>query len=148
MSVATMPKTDEDADAATPRDKKKLIAITLVAVMVMAGAGWFLFLKPGLGAHQAPEPGQVLGLESIQVNLSGGNYLKLGIALQLTVDVKEAPDGSKALDAAIDLFSGRSMVELVRPGQRDKLKEELANELKKLYDGEVIAIYFTDFVTQ
>ena len=141
-----MPKTDKDAPA--PRGKKKLITIALVAVMVVSGAAWFLFLKPGLAAGKAPEPGQVLGLQSIQVNLSDGNYLKLGIALQLTMDVKEAPDGSKALDTAIDLFSGRSMVDLIRPGQRDKLKEQLANELRKRYDGEVIDVYFTEFVTQ
>lgn len=144
MTVTTMPKTD----AAAPRGKKKLITIALVAVMVVSGATWFLFLKPGLAAGKAPEPGQVLGLQSIQVNLSDGNYLKLGIALQLTGDVKEAPDGSKALDTAIDLFSGRSMVDLIRPGQRDKLKEQLANELQKRYDGEVMDVYFTDFVTQ
>lgn len=147
MTVTTMPKTDKDVDKASGRGKKKLI-MALVAVLVFAGVAWFLFLKPDSTAGKAPEPGQVLGLQSIQVNLSGGNYLKLGIALQLTMDVKEAPDGSKALDTAIDLFSGRSMVDLVRPGQRDKLKEQLANELQKRYDGEVMDVYFTDFVTQ
>lgn len=146
MTVTTMPKTDEDA--ATPRRKKKLITIALGAVMLVSGATWFLFLKPGLAASEAPEPGQVLGLQSIQVNLTDGNYLKLGIALQLTMEVKEPPDGSKALDTAIDLFSGRSMVDLIRPGERDKLKKQLANELQKRYDGEVMDVYFTDFVTQ
>lgn len=151
MTVTTMPKTDQDVDKdvdkASGRGKKKLI-MALVAVLVFAGVAWFLFLKPDSTVDKAPEPGQVLGLQSIQVNLSGGNYLKLGIALQLTMDVKEAPDGSKALDTAIDLFSGRSMVDLVRPGQRDKLKEQLANELQKRYHGEVMDVYFTDFVTQ
>ena len=64
MTVTTMPKTDKDA--ATPRGKKKLITIALVAVMVVSGATWFLFLKPGLAAGKPPEPGQVLGLQSIR----------------------------------------------------------------------------------
>ena len=48
------------------------------------------------------------------VNLADGHYLKLKLALQATDRRPEAPDGSKALDIAIDLFSNQdSMAELV-----------------------------------
>lgn len=154
MSVTAMPQTGTDggdAPAASKttspwKSKKRLLLIALVAVVILA-AGWFLFLRPA-PAHKAPDPGQVVALEPIQVNLSGGAYLRLGLALQMTSDVKEAPDGSKALDSAIALFSGRSMEELVDPGQREAFKKKLTKSLVDRYDGEVMGVYFTDFVTQ
>ena len=98
-------------------------------------------------AEAAPEPGEVVKVDPIQLNLAGGHYLKIGIALQLTADAHEA-DGAKALDATIDLFSGRTMDQLTRPENREKLKAELEKELEELYHGEVMGVYFTDFVTQ
>ena len=83
----------------------------------------------------------------MQINLEGGHYLKIGVALQLTTTAHEA-DGSKALDATIELFTGRSMDELTRKGSRAQLKKELAKELEHDYHGDVMGVYFTDFVTQ
>ena len=60
---------------------------------------------------------------------------------------KEA-DGSKALDAAIELFSGREITEVNDAKERLKLKEELVKELDDLYEGEVMDVYFTQFVSQ
>ena len=72
-------------------------------------------------------------LEPIQINLADGHYLRIGIALQLTADAHEA-DGSKALDATIDLFSGQSTTPTCRSrGSASELKEELAQKL----DGEL-----------
>lgn len=123
---------------------KKLI-VMLVVLLVMGGATYAFALKPQ--HKEAPKPGEVVKLEPIQVNLQGGHYLKIGIALQLTADAKEA-DGSKALDATIEEFSGRDMDTLTRPASRERLKKELEKELKHRYEGEVMGVYFTDFVTQ
>ncbi|MGN6250504.1 MAG: flagellar basal body-associated FliL family protein [Marmoricola sp.] len=125
--------------------KKKLIVIVLVLVLAAGAAYWFV-LKPK-PAHQAPVAGVVVPLESIQVNLASGHYLKVGIALQLVAGVK-AEDGSKALDALIAEFSGLPMSRLTQPVQREKLKSALEKDLDKAYDGEVMGVYFTDFVTQ
>ena len=133
----------ESTDAGGGR-KKKLI-IMLVALVVVGGGGYWFLLKPK--PEPAPEPGEVVAMEPIQVNLAGGHYLKIGVALQLTTAAHDA-DGSKALDAVIDLFSGRSMDELTRTEERDKLKEELRKELDHSYHGDVMDVYFTDFVTQ
>ena len=94
-----------------------------------------------------PQPGAVAPLDSIQVNLADGHYLRLGIALQLTTKAKEV-DGSKALDAAIELFSGKSIEELTDLKEREKLKKELVKELEHLYEDEVMGVYFTQFVMQ
>lgn len=125
--------------------KKKLIMI-VVAVAVAGAAAWFLFLKPA-GPPKPPEPGEVLPLEAIQVNLEGGHYLRIGLALQLTATAHEA-DGSKALDVAIDLYSGRSVAELADPAERRKLKKELLKELDHSYHGDVMDVYLTEFVMQ
>ena len=86
-------------------------------------------------------------LEPIQVNLADGHYLRVGIALQLSAEAHEA-DGSKALDATIDLFSGVDRAELVKAGQRQELKHQLEEKLHDDYHGDVLEVYFTEFVTQ
>ena len=126
--------------------KKKLLLV-LVLVLALGGAGYWFFLKPS-GGPKEPEPGAVVKLDAIQVNLADSHYLRIGIALQASKDAGEELDGSKALDATIELFSGRSQDELARGAYRDKLKEKLAHTLEETYDGEVIGVYFTDFVTQ
>lgn len=136
------------ADAAVKKKGggRKKVILLLVAMLAIGGASYWFLLKPA-EAKTAPKPGEVVSLEPIQVNLAAGHYLKIGIALQLTAEAHEA-DGSKALDATIDLFSNRPMEQLTRPDVRAKLKKELEKELKERYHGEVMGVYFTDFVTQ
>ena len=64
------------------------------------------------------------------------------------VDIKHEPDGSKALDATIELFSGQDMVDLGKAKHRQQLKEELLVYLEEEYHGDVMGVYFTEFVTQ
>jgi flagellar protein FliL len=154
MSVTTMPEADtakgkkgkkgKDAEGGGGGKKKLIIIVLLLAVV--GGAGYWFFLKPA-GPEPKPVEGTVVPLEATQVNLEGGHYLRIGIALQLTDKATEA-DGSKALDATIEIFSGRSITDLNDPKERQHLQEELAKQLGDLYDGEVMDVYFTEFVTQ
>jgi flagellar FliL protein len=126
--------------------KKKLLV--LLPVLALAGtATWWFMLRPA-SAEEAPHPGAVVKLEAIQVNLADGHYLRIGIALQATDEVKEELDGSKALDATIELFTGQRQEQLARKPYRDGLKEKLEHRLEEAYEGEVMQVYFTDFVTQ
>ncbi|HET6561866.1 MAG TPA: flagellar basal body-associated FliL family protein [Marmoricola sp.] len=146
MSVTPMPPAAGKAEEPEKKGggKKKLILI-LVAVLAIGGAAYWFVLKPK--PEPKPEPGEVVSLEPIQINLEGGHYLKIGVALQLTTTAHEA-DGSKALDATIELFTGKSMDELTRKESRAKLKNELAKELEHAYHGDVMGVFFTNFVTQ
>jgi flagellar FliL protein len=127
--------------------KKKLVLV-VVALVAVGAAAYFFVLKPKPeGKKEKPVAGEVVVLEPRQVNLESGHYLKLGLALQGTAEAKEL-EGSKALDAAISLFSGRSVEEVSRPAELKHLKDELTKELEHLYEGEVMDVYFTDFVTQ
>lgn len=145
MSTTTTAPPDGATPETTGGGKLKKILILAVLVAVVGGAVWFLVLKPK--PVEAPTPGEVVALEPIQINLAGGHYLRIGVALQLTEKATEA-DGSKALDATISVFSGLPMDELVQPKQRDNLKKELIEKLEHLYEGEVMDAYFTEFVTQ
>jgi len=145
MTITAMPQTDA-ADAKPKKSKRKLI-LALVAVLVILGAGAYFVLKPA-GKPGPPKPGAVVKLDSIQVNLAGGHYLRLGLALQETATAKEDVDGSKALDAAIALFSGQSVADIDQGQTRTALKTKLSHQLTDLYDGDVMGVYFTEFVTQ
>lgn len=140
--TADQPSTADEEKA--PRSKRKLVIIAVV-VLVALGAGYQFFLKPS--GPTAPVAGEVLVLDPIQLNLQGGHYLRLGLALQLTAGAEEA-DGSKALDSAIALLSGRSVEELGGDEERGKLKDQLEETLHEEYEGDVMGVYFTEFVTQ
>ena len=146
-TTTTAPAAAGAAEEEPKKGGKKKLIIIAVLVLVLGGAGYWFFLKPS-GPPPPPEAGEVQALEPIQINLAAGHYLRLGIALQLTTAVAEELDGSKALDAAIDLFSGLEVVELEKAKERQVLKEELAEILEESYHGEVMGVYFTEFVTQ
>ena len=147
MSTAVLqPEAGTAAEAAKGGKKKLLIGIVVLLLAVGGGAYWFV-LKPS--GPSKPQPGVVAPLDQIQINLADGHYLRLGLALQLTKSAgKEAVDGSKALDAAIDIFSGLPVAEVNKRSSREKLRTELDNDLEKKYDGDVMDVYFTEFVTQ
>lgn len=145
--TVTMPAQGAATEAAEPAKKgKKKLLIILVAVLAIGGGAYWFVLKPH--GPSKPQPGAVLKMDSIQVNLASGHYLKIGVALQLTKGASSDLDGSQALDATIEEFSGRDMNSLTKPGQREKLKSQLEATLRKDYDGDVMGVYFTDFVTQ
>lgn len=149
MSVTKMPGGGEETTAEAPKkkSKKKLIMVGLVLVVV-AAAYWF-FLKPAPSeAEEKPEPGVVIVLEPIQINLAAGHYLKVGLALQASADAHEEVDGSQALDSLIELFSGLPMEDVSLAEDRAKLKKKLVHDLEERYHGEVLDVYFTEFVTQ
>jgi len=138
---------------AAKKGKKKLLMIVAAGFMVAAGVGGYLMLGGGGGAEgeakePEPEPGVVVALDAVTVNLKDGHYLKVKLALQATAEVAEEPDGSKALDRAIEQFSEYDMGELSTTEGRHKAKEKLVEELKEAYEGEIMDVYFTEFVMQ
>ena len=154
MTVTAMPKgaakgaAKGDADAPPKKRKKlKLIAIVVV-VLLAAGAAYFFLLAPKSSGPVAPKPGVTLKLDSMQINLAEGHYLRLGLALQLTTTASADFDGSAAQDAAISVYSGLSVGEADQAQQRTALKEKLLGQVEKLYPDEVMGIYYTEYVTQ
>jgi flagellar FliL protein len=155
MATITQASPVAETDETPKKSKKKLLIIVLL-VLVLAGAGAYFML--GRGGAPAPvpppEPGTVLTLDPITLNLASGRYLKLGLALQFTVEGSVAGegapalDGSKALDLAISQLSDRPIIELNSGAAREKAKEELVKAIEKAYDEKVMDVYFTEFVMQ
>ncbi|GGL47309.1 flagellar basal body-associated FliL family protein [Planomonospora parontospora] len=140
----------EEAKEGGKKSKKTLfLAGGVVLVLAAAAAAYFLlFAGGGEEKEPAPEPGAVAALDAITINLADGHFLKLKLALQATAEVAEAPDGSKALDLAIDQFSNKAVDELSSDKARNLAKQELVEKVEKAYEGEIMDIYFTEFVMQ
>lgn len=144
------PKADAAAPEAEPKkSKKKLFVVVGIVVVALAAAAYYFLVmgKEGEAAEPAPEPGEVFTVEAMSINLADGHYLRLGFGLQLTLEAHEL-DAAKARDAAIALYSGKSVAEITDPPTRDTLKTEFAEILEGLYEGEVMDVYLTDYVTQ
>ena len=152
--------TDEATEEATEKGggKKKLLLILAVVVLAAAGAAYF-FVFSGSGEAQAEEPvssGTFLTLEPVAVNLAGGGYLKIGVSMELTEEGAAGGhggggvDGSKATDLIISTFSQAKPADVT--GARDALKEALEEKIIEAYTEEehplVLAIYYTEYVTQ
>jgi flagellar protein FliL len=144
-----------DSAPEQPKKRKKLILVVALLVVLLAAGGAYFFLFAGSGADPDAEPteepvelGAVLVVDSVSINLAGGHYLRLGLGLQLTADVAEEPDAARALDLAIELFSQKSTEQVNDLAERTQLKNELRDQLEEAYEGEVVDVYFTDFVTQ
>jgi len=133
------------------------IVVIALAILVIAG-GVYIFL--GRGAETAPAAtevavaapvvnGAVIKLEPIFINLKDDRFLKLGLALQTSLEGKDAElDGSMALDAAIEVFSDKDIQQLLGGTGRSELKEQLIELVTEGYGSQVTDIYFTEFVMQ
>jgi flagellar FliL protein len=151
----TTPEPEEVAAPAKKGKGKLLILVGALVVLALAAAAYFFLLAPKGEASAEPEHeevvlGEVLQVDPVSLNLAGGRYLRLGIALQLVEGAgAHAPiDSARALDQAIALFSGRDIAAVSDPVVRDQLKAELVHQLEETYHGEVVDVYLTEYVTQ
>jgi flagellar protein FliL len=129
----------DDAEKSKEEGKKggkgKLLVL-LPTILLLAGAGWYFFLRSDAPAEvvlPTPTAGTVKTLDPITVNLAGGHFLKLGMAMQFDLSAGEETDGSRALDLAIGQFSGKTIDELATTEGRTKAKEELIARVKLAY---------------
>jgi len=151
--MSTKEKTDETEETSAKGGKKKLILILVVVLLAAAGAAYyFLFTGSGEASAEEPVPGEVLVLDPIAVNLAGGGYLKIGVTLQFTEEGSAAghggggPDGSKATDLIISTFSQAAPADVI--GAREALKVALEEKIIEAYHGDVMDIYYNEYVTQ
>lgn len=157
-------ETTEADDAPAPaRRSKGSIAVPIACLAVGALLGPRVLGTQG-AAGASPDPaapveekvelGEVVVLDPVTVNLADGRVLKVGVALQLNADAKhvkaEKDDPTKgyapALDAVLDTLGRHSMTELVEPGGRDRAKVDLVERLEELSGGDVVDVYFHQFV--
>ncbi len=131
------------------------------------------FLKKCAEEAEAKLHGPIVRLTPITMNLSDGHILKVGLALQLvtapedehlaatvaaasggghgaaSTEIGASPLGgaeAKALNAAIDYLGNSTYDELSAPNGRAKAGDELSAQIKEIYHGDIVKVYFTDFV--
>lgn len=160
----TAPVAEGGRSAKTKGKRSKLLPGVL-AVLVLGGGGYHLSSGGGgapaqaadgdpADAPPAPALGEIVALDPVTLNLSDGRFLKVGLALQLvegapTVDAAGlAGFAAPALDEAISVLGMHSFAELVAPGGRDAVKQVLSERVARRYEGEVVRVYFTEFVMQ
>lgn len=144
-------KSAESDEVEAKGGKKKLLVLAAV-VLAVAGAAYFFVFSGGSAEAEEPVPGEVLELESVAVNLAGGGYLKVGVALQLPVSEGgsshnvSVPSGAKATDLVISTFSQAAPADVTNA--REALKAALEEKIVGAYEGGVLGIYYTEYVTQ
>src|SRR5690349_4129910 len=142
-----MSKTAEaTAETGAPKkSKKKLLIIIVLAVVLLGGGGgaYLMLGSKGPTTPPKPTPGAVVPLDAITVNLAGGHYLKIHLALQATADAGEKVDGSQALDLTVAQFSNRTRPDLPPPKARPRAKEKPLPRGERAHGDRVRDIYCT-----
>ena len=157
--------TEESDDKGKKKKKggKSFLGPAIILTIGLLGGGYFLGLA-NMGAAADPNApkkeelvaGEVSTIEPINVNLAGGHFLRVGVALQLVegVDVKLYTNGksAKANDIIISYLGGHPVEDLSTAAGLKKVKDELRDKIVEAYKGpdgkEVMDIYITNFVMQ
>ena len=161
-----MAKKDKSAEGGEAKGGKNRLVMIVLAVLALVGGVKGFVLGGGKAAAGAAvpatttttAPGPIVTLEPVTLNIAGGRFLKVGLALQLSGDhvddahPKDSGDPTKgyarAVDIAIEVLGGQKFEELVTPEGRAHVKEELTERLHEAYHEEVEGVYFTQFVMQ
>jgi len=161
-----MAKKKSDGDEAKGGKGKTLAMVALAVIGILGGLKGFVLgggkaaAETSVSTTTTTEPGPVITLDPITVNITGDRFLKIGLGLQLWGKYTPgaghgAPDSddptkgfARALDLTIETFGGHSYEELSTPEGRKEAKDELVEKLKHAYHEEVEGVYFTEFVMQ
>lgn len=162
--TAALPTSASTEGKEKPKKSKKKLIIVLAPLLLLLAVGGFIG-KGMLAGPAAPLPdpktvaGSVVPLTPMTLNLADGRYLKITMALQLSKFASPVPaadgtipvsnvDGAKALDTAIAVLGQRTYTQLIAPGGRSSAQKVLSAQVKNRYDGEVLGVYFTEFLMQ
>jgi flagellar FliL protein len=139
---------------AVPSTKKKKsaklkIAVLVVLLLVGGAVAKFTVLAPAAPKGPVkPVPGPVVAMDELTLNLDGGHFLRLKLALQTTKGTSEELEVTEGVQAVIDEFSNRSVASLTGQKARDKVRSELLTKLETLYPKKIMGVLFTEFVMQ
>lgn len=108
------------------------------------------------GRSDYARPGPIFAIpESFVVNLMGQNgrrYAKTSISLEMSaIELQKEVTAKLPLikDTIIRVLSSKTFEEISTPKGKDKLKEEITQELNAfMLDGYIKSVFFTEFVIQ
>jgi flagellar FliL protein len=142
--------------------------LLLVGVLIVGAAGGY-FLKGG-GASEPvagatatsapPEPGTMIELEPLSLNLADDRYLRVGVAVQLVEGSGGGGHGEDAgaawlaehgpviRDLLIQQLGGAYVADLATAEGREALRATLVAKAGEHLEDDIYALYFTEFVMQ
>jgi flagellar FliL protein len=164
-------KKKEDVEKGSGKKKLFIIigAVVLVLLLGVGGGAWF-FLKEKPVPEEGKDPGQqvpvpgltqqsqigpMVNIEEFIVNIISGDaahYVKASMTVELTneaVKTEVEQRMPQMRDAILLLISNKTYEELQDLQGKKQLKAELLSKINSfLQTGEVVSIYFTNFVVQ
>lgn len=168
------PQTDSSKK---PAGKGRLVVIVTLCVGLAAGG----YMIGGRGGAQPtvaeapaeepePEVGEIVDLESVNINLADGHYLRIAVSLGLEAHTEGEEAGTEsadhgeattedagpsiavapASDLVLSTFAGRTMELLASAEGREAARHDLLEGLRQYYgdDAPVLTVFFTEFVMQ
>ena len=94
------------------------------------------------------ELGPLVELDSVTLNLEGGSFLKVGLAVELSAGAAEELPTAPMYDQMIALFGRMTLDELSVAETRNAAKDDLLAAFADTYGEDIVRLYFTEFVMQ
>jgi flagellar basal body-associated protein FliL len=164
-------ETEGEGEGEEGGGKKKRSPLIIVGLcVVLAGVGYMLGGRSAGASGEAAAPTttikqlegckegtdaniaehRAIDLPAMNINLTGGHFLRVTVSLAICPDVViEKPESfvsAPAKDLIVTTLSGNSMEVLGDPAGREKVKELLTERIAAVYPEEVYEIYFLEFV--
>ena len=142
------------ADAEPAKGKKSMlvkIAVAVVLLLVAGAAVKFTVLAPKKAAAATavkPTPGPVIAMDEMTLNLDGGHFLRMKLSIETTKGTSADLDMTEGTQAAIDVYSNRSVDALTGEKARTATKNALVAKLQKIYPKKILDVFYTEFVMQ
>jgi flagellar basal body-associated protein FliL len=136
--------------------KKLLIALPVVLLLAAGGAFKMGFIGPKKASAKEKISGALVPLDpEFVVNLAGGRYAKVSVAVDVPVAPAAAEGAAPELkqNAAVravitDVLTGAQADELISRTARHKLLVRLAKALRVQTDESIKRVYLTDIAIQ
>jgi flagellar basal body-associated protein FliL len=129
-------------------NKKLLIAIPVLVLIIAVGAYEFVLphkaaAKPRLNGSVYPVPGQ------FTLNLAGGHYATLKLALLLPAVVKGGPADEPVIRSIVtNAVTGKPSSALITARGRSVLEHRILHGINTQTNATVSRVYFTDLAVQ
>lgn len=157
------PEAEEKKEVEKPKSSKKMLFIILPVVLLLLGGGgafaYFKFFKggdeAGAAAKKADEQSVVQEMDTFMVNLAdagGRRFLK--VTMRAKLNSSQLSDEFKARsfemrDVVLTILTSKESEDVAKPEDKSNLKKEIIASLNKiLRKGQVLDIYFTEFLIQ
>jgi flagellar basal body-associated protein FliL len=138
--------------------KKKLLILVPIILLLSAGGAYEMVLKPKPKVVVPKIKGTLVELtDPFTINLAGGHYGRLSVAVLLTTAPAVAPDSTTGVtlpenDAVrsiiTDDLTGIDANRLISRSERHALLAKILADLKKSTDEPVTEVLFTDVAVQ